>query len=81
MQLLPSGRILLNTGSYILSGIVLHSVHQRGFISLITNESVTFDKIVNITTGFNQNFSDYQPSMAIILTYEDIPIQVNIFIA
>ena len=52
-----------------------------------TNDSVILDRLVNITTGFNPNFSNYQPSLAIIVTWENISlsiersIQVSIFIA
>ena len=52
-----------------------------------TNDKLILDRIVNITTGFNQNFSNYQPSLAIIVTWEDVSpfsersIQVSIFIA
>ena len=37
-----------------------------------TNDSAILDRLVNITTRFNQNFSDYQPSLAIIVTWEDV---------
>ena len=38
-----------------------------------TNDTFIMERIVNIiTTGLNQNFSDYQPSLAIIVTWEDV---------
>ena len=75
LPLIPLITALIIFNSYDLTPV---SVYYR-----TTNDTVILDRIVNITTGFNQNFSDYQPSIAIIVTWEDYsqPMQVSIFIA
>ena len=68
--------------AYLISEDSVSSIYYR-----TTNDSAILDRIVNIITGFNQNFSDYQPSLAIIVTWEDVlliserPLQVSILMA
>ena len=94
MQVLPTGRILFSNPFEFQRGDPINpeieipwirslSPHHISFYYRTTNDSAILDRVVNITTGFNQNFSDYQPSMAIILTWKYAyiqPIQVSMHI-
>ena len=48
---------------------------DAGSIYYRTTENASIlDKVVEMITDVNSNYSDYQPSLAVIVTWDDVPL-------